>query len=136
MRLIVAATALLLASASAMAADCTHPTVIQLAPGATSATVESGAPSEMVDCYQVTASAGQLMSVTIAGDDSDAVFAVFAPGWEASCSAIGDCDVTGDQLSVDEATTWSDAAPASGAYLIVIDNSRSDAEYKLTVAIR
>ena len=137
MRFLLSALALLLGSAGgAMAADCGRPTTIQIDPGASSTTVASGPPSEMIDCYQVTAAAGQRLSVAIAGDENDAVFAVFAPGWQATCTALGDCDVNGDQLSDDEATTWSDSAPTAGAYLIVVDNSRSDAEYKLTVGVR
>jgi hypothetical protein len=135
MRLIMSATALLLVSSGAMA-DCNHPTPISAAPGAPESTVESDALPATIDCYQVTAQAGQQLSVTIAGSKNDAAFAVFAPGWTASCNAADDCDINGDQLSADAATNWSDAAPASGAYLIVIDNSLSDADYRLNVTLR
>ena len=117
-------------------ADCGHPTPISVAPGAADSTVESDTPTNALDCYQVAAEAGQVVSITVAGGRKDPVFAVFAPGWQASCTAVGDCDITGDQLGDDEATTWSDTAPSTGAYLIVIDNSRSDSDYRLSVELR
>jgi hypothetical protein len=120
----------LLASPDARA-DCNHPPVIN-----PNAPVETDAPTTTIDCYQVALPAGQRVSVAIAGAKNDAVFAVFAPGWTASCNAAEDCDVNGDQLSDDNVTRWLDTAPAAGAYLIVVDNSKSDADYRLTVELQ
>ena len=53
-------------------------------PGDPESTVESDALLATIDCYQLTAQAGQQISVAIAGTKNDAVFAVFAPGWKAS----------------------------------------------------
>jgi hypothetical protein len=131
MRLFLSAAALLLASSAAMA-DCGHPEMIQAVTDDVSATVPSGT----VYCYQVAAVAGQQVTLAVASDANDVVFAVFAPGWQVNCSAAGDCDVTGDQLSDDEVTTWSEIAANNGNYLIVIDNSRSDADYRLNVGIK
>ena len=129
MRFVMAAAVLLL-SASAALADCAHPETI-------SGTDISGtAASGVIYCYQMTAQAGQQMSLSVTSANGDVVFAVFAPGWQVACSTDGDCDVEGEQLSEDEATSWSDTAPRSGSYLIVIDNLRSDADYELTVDIR
>jgi hypothetical protein len=133
MRLIAPATALLLASSAAMA-DCNHPTRVGDAPG--EFTAESEATPATIDCYQVTAQAGQQLSVSLAGSNHDASFAVFAPGWQASCNAVDDCDITGDQLSPDAATDWTDKVSDAGAYLIVIDNAASDADYHLNVTLR
>ena len=138
MRLIAPTTALLLASLlapSAATADCNHPAAITVAHGAVESTVEADAPATTIDCYQLTAKSGQSIAVTIAGAKDDTVFAVFAPGWRATCDAADDCDINGEQLSADEAKTWSDTAPATGAYLIVIDNSRSDSSYQLNVEL-
>ena len=135
MRLIAPATALLVASCSIAMADCNHPTAISVARGASESTVEADAPATTIDCYQLAAKAGQEITVTVAGAKDDAVFAVFAPGWRATCDAADDCDINGDQMSADEAKTWSDTAPATGAYLIVIDNSRSDSSYQLNVEL-
>jgi hypothetical protein len=135
MRLTVLAAALLLASSSAMA-DCNHPTVIKVADGGGESTIEENAPSATVDCYQFTGAVGQRVAVELTGGSRDAVFAVFAPGWQATCDATEDCDIVGDQLSDDAATSWLETLWVAGNYLIVIDNSRSDADYRLNVELR
>ena len=38
-------------------------------------------------------------------------------------------------MSEDNQTSWDDELDATGVYLIVIDNSKSDAEYRLTVEL-
>ena len=135
MRLIVSAAALVVASSAALA-DCNHPTAIRLAAGASESTIEENAPGSTVDCYQFAATAGQQVSIELSGAKGDAVFAVFAPGWQASCDAAEDCDIVGDQLTEDQTTSWSDTVSATGAYLIVIDNSRGDGDYRLNVEFR
>jgi hypothetical protein len=128
----VSAAALLLASSSAMA-DCNHPTVIKIADGGSESTIEENAPSATVDCYQFAGTVGQRVSIDLSGAKGDAMFAVFAPGWQALCDTAEDCDIVGDQLSDDQTTSWSETLWASGLYLIVIDNSRSDTDYRLNV---
>jgi hypothetical protein len=135
MRLIVSAAALVMVSSAALA-DCNHPAMISVAPGASESTVANETPTSTVDCYQFLANAGQQVSVDIVGARGDAVFAVFAPGWQASCNEVDDCDVLGDQLSDDQTKSWSDTVEVSGAYLIVVDNSRSDADYRLNIEFR
>jgi len=135
MRFIVSAAALVMVSSAALA-DCSHPAMISAAPGANESTVDNDAPTATIDCYQFVANAGQQVWVDIAGGKGDAVFAIFAPGWQAVCDALDDCDVTGDQLSDDQVTSWSDKVAVAGAYLIVVDNSRSDLEYRLNVEFR
>ncbi|HVH78363.1 MAG TPA: hypothetical protein VM782_03150 [Stellaceae bacterium] len=123
------AAAVLLLSASAAFADCAHPETISASD--LSATAASGA----IYCYQVTAQAGQQINLSVTSANGDVVFAVFAPGWQVACTGEGDCDVEGEQLSEDEAKSWSDTAPSNGSYLIVIDNLRSDADYELAIDI-
>ena len=45
-------------------------------------------------------------------------------------------DIDGEALSEDDTKSWADTLPASGAYLIVIDNSRSDSDYRLNVVLQ
>ena len=132
MRFAVSTAALFLASSSAMA-DCRRPAAIGLASGARESTVEADAPSSTIDCYQFAGQAGQQVVIEISGGKGDAVFAVYGPGWEASCDAADDCDISGDLLGDEQTTKWSDTAPVTGAYLIVVDNSRSDTDYRLNV---
>jgi hypothetical protein len=135
MRFTLSAVALLLASPSAMA-DCKHPAAIGLEPGAHDSTVEADAPSTTIDCYQFAAKVGQQVVIEISGGKGDAVFAVYGPGWEASCDTADDCDISGDLLGDEQTTEWSDTASVTGAYLIVVDNSRSDSDYRLNVEFR
>lgn len=135
MRIALAAATLLLSGGSALA-DCNHPAQIAVTPGATESTAETDTPAATLDCYQVAAQAGQQLAVSLAGPKSDAVFAVYAPGWAASCNPEDDCDIAGDQLTADETRSWSGTVPVTGTYLIVIDNSRSDADYRLNVVLQ
>src|SRR5580704_4666217 len=135
MRIALAAAVFLLSRGAALA-DCNHPKLIEFGLGASAVTLNSGPPTETVDCYQVIGRAGQEMGVTLEGAEHDAKLALYAPGWQASCDSSGDCDVSGDLMSEENETDWSDQLAASGAYLIVVDNAKSDAEYRLTVELR
>jgi hypothetical protein len=135
MRIALAAVLLLVSGGTALA-DCNRPAPISVTPTASESTVETDAPTTTLDCYQVSGQAGQHLSVSISGDKSDATLAVFAPGWKASCNAAEDCDIDGDELTGEAAKSWSDLLPVTGAYLIVIDNSRSDSDYRLNVVLQ
>jgi hypothetical protein len=135
MRIALAAVLLLVFGGTALA-DCNRPTPISVTPTASESTVETDTPTTTLDCYQVAGQAGQHLSITISGDKSDATLAFYAPGWKASCNAAEDCDIDGDELTADEARSWSDVLPVTGAYLIVIDNSRSDSDYRLNVVLQ
>jgi len=135
MRIGSLAAALILAPAAAMAADCNRPAPIALAPGASSATIASGEPTGTSDCYQVAVRGDQVLTVSLDSETGDAAFALYAPGWTAKCDPAGDCEVAGDILSDDETRSWSDAVQGGGAYLIVVDNAKSDSDYRLTVKI-
>jgi hypothetical protein len=132
MRACILAAAVVLVSGAASAADCGNPAPIVFDPGSASVTI-AAPPSSTVDCYQVTARGNQHMTITVDNEADDAVLALYAPGWAVKCGATGACDLTGDLLSEDDTKTWSDTAEAPGAYLIVIDNSKSGADYELTV---
>ncbi len=130
------AVALLFLSGAAEAADCSHPLPIAFPPGTSIVTLDSGPPADAVGCYQLTARAGQKLTASVQTDDHAAFLELYAPGWRASCNASAECEVSGDLLSEDNETSWSDELETSGAYLIVVDNSRTDSEYKLTVELR
>ena len=63
------AAALLFASGTAEAADCSRPLLIAFPAGATTVTLDSGPPADAVGCYQLNASAGQKLTATIQTDD-------------------------------------------------------------------
>jgi hypothetical protein len=132
MRLLTLAVMAVLAASTGARADCNHPTPVQFASGASSASVASGPQTAAVECYRVDARAGQNMSVVVSGA-GNAVVAVYAPGWTTSCDSTGDCDITGDLLGDGDTADWSDDLAETGAYLIVVDNSRGGAAYQLDV---
>ena len=136
MRVPLAAVALFLVSSGAEAADCNHPLPIGFAPGQTSVTLPSGPPTGSVSCYQVNGTEGQELNITVKSAEKDAVLALYAPGWQASCDASGDCEINGDLLSDEGDTEWVDELEKTGLYLIVVDNSRSDAEYQMIVSLQ
>lgn len=129
------AAALVLVSGAAAAAECSKPTPIVFEPGSSSVTLE-GQPSSTTDCYQVTSRGNQVLSVTVDNANDDAVFALYAPGWAANCDGAGTCELTGDLLSEDDTKAWSDTVETAGAYLIVVDNSKSGSDYELTVEVQ
>jgi hypothetical protein len=135
MRSALAAVGLTLCSGTAFA-DCNSPAPIDVAAGAAESTVAADAPTTTLDCYQLNARAGEQLSITLDGARNDAVFTLLAPGWRAHCDAVDDCDIDGEALSEDDAKSWADPLPTSGAYLIVIDNSRSDSDYRLNVVLQ
>jgi hypothetical protein len=129
------AAALLLVSGAAEAADCNHPLAIAFPAGAATVTLNSGPLADAVGCYQLTARAGQKLTASVQDADHAAFLELYAPGWKATCNAAADCEVNGDLLSEDNQRSWEDELETTGIYLIVIDNSKSDAEYRLTVGL-
>jgi hypothetical protein len=127
--------ALFVVSGATRAADCNHPLPIAFPAGATTVTLASGPLADAVGCFQLTARAGQKLTATVQDADHAVSLQLYAPGWKATCNTAADCDVSGDLLSEDNETSWSDQLETSGAYLIVVDNSRTDAEYKLIVEL-
>jgi hypothetical protein len=136
MRICTLAAALLLAPAAAWAGNCNQPTTIQFPPNAASATIDSGPPTGTLDCYQIVGRTDQTLTLTLESASDDAVLALYAPGWSAKCNDAGDCELTGDLLSEADISDWSDKLEVSGAYLIVIDSSKSDSDYELTVEMQ
>jgi hypothetical protein len=135
MRSALAAIGLTLCAGTAFA-DCNAPATINVTGSAAESTVAADAPTTTLDCYKFSANAGEQVSIALDGVKNDAVFTLLAPGWRAHCDAVDDCDIDGEALSEDDTKSWADTLPASGAYLIVIDNSRSDSDYRLNVVLQ
>ncbi|HEY1797546.1 MAG TPA: hypothetical protein VGG57_15655 [Stellaceae bacterium] len=135
MRAWILAAALVLVAGAASAADCSRPTPVVFEPGSSSVTI-ANQESSSADCYQLTARGSQHLTITVDNAADDAVLALYAPGWAVKCDRDGACDLTGDLLSEDDTKTWSDIVEAAGAYLIVVDNSKSGADYELTVEMQ
>lgn len=129
------AAALVLVAGAARAADCSKPAPVVFEPGSASVTIANPGGSTS-DCYQVTTRSAQVLSVSVDNDNDDVSFALYAPGWAATCNAAEECDLQGDLLSEDDTKAWSDTVEAAGTYLIVVDNSKSAADYELTVELR
>jgi hypothetical protein len=132
MRAWALAAVLVLVSGAAGAANCNKPTPIVFEPGGSSVTIASPGGNTS-DCYQLAARSNQVLTVSVDNAADDAVFALYAPGWTVNCSAAEECELSGDELSEDDTKAWSDTLEATGAYLIVVDNSKSGADYELTV---
>ena len=129
--------ALLLAAGPAFAqANCGRPVAIQFAPGASSATVEGGAPRGSISCYTVTARAGQRMEVTISSVEDNGVFQIYAPGWTDRPGKGPDGKpLPGVEPSTD-AMRFAGVLPADGRYLIVAGSTRGGTTFMLQVAIK
>jgi hypothetical protein len=119
-----------------MAANCSQPAPIQFPPNAASVTIDSGPPTGTIECYQITARGNETLTLTLDSERDDAVFALYAPGWAAKCDAAGDCELSGDLLSEADINDWSDQLDVGGTYLIVVDSSKTDSDYQLTVAMQ
>ena len=63
MRIALAAAVFLLSGGTAMA-DCNHPKLIEFSPSANAVALNSGPPTEAVDCYQVIGRAGPVEGIT------------------------------------------------------------------------
>jgi hypothetical protein len=126
---------LVLVCGAAEAADCSKPTPIVVEPASGSVTIPSPGAST-ADCYQVTARTSQIMTIAVDNAGDDVSFALYAPGWSATCNAAEECDLQGDLLSDDETKIWSDSVEVPGTYLIVVDNSKSGDDYEITVEMK
>ncbi len=129
--------ALLLGTAPAFAqAGCGRPATIQFAPGASSATVEGGAPHGEISCYTVTARAGQRLEVTISSVENNGVFLIYAPGWTDKPGEGPDGKPLPGVGPGTDAMRFAGVLPASGRYLIVAGSTRGGTTFTLRVAIK
>jgi hypothetical protein len=99
---------------------------IRFAPGSSSATLKGGVVRGDRDVYVLEARAGQVMTVSIASRENNAVFQIVGPnGAELPRAREGD-----------DAMKWSGKLPRAGDYRIVVGGTRGNASYTLRVGIR
>ena len=95
---------------------------LSFAPGTDSGTVGGSVLLGATDRWYLTASAGQLMDVSVTSVEANSTFDVFAPDGTAMTAPA-------------ERTTWSGPLPQNGGYRIDVSPTRGNATYTMTVRI-
>ena len=95
---------------------------LSFAPGTDSGTVGGSVLLGATDRWYLTASAGQLMDVSVTSVEGNSTFDVFAPDGTAMTAPA-------------ERTTWSGPLPQNGGYRIDVSPTRGNATYTMTVRI-
>lgn len=130
----------LLAGLGPVAAADPVPTPIRVAPGRTSAEIESAAIRGEREFYAIDARAGQTMTVSISSLENNAVFQIWQPGARIGRDRDNLVTVDGRALpgagDMDDARRWSGPLPATGRYLVAVGGTRGNASFKLQVAVR
>jgi hypothetical protein len=140
MRSIGFVVALLLGIGSALAAEpVPTPKKFFFATGSTRGTAAGHVLRGARDLYSLTASAGQIMTVTITAPDDNAVFQLYEPGASIARDADGLLELTGKALhgaaDGEDATRWSGRLPRTGSYLISVGSTRGNARYSMDIKI-
>jgi hypothetical protein len=124
-------------STAAADAECGPPVAIRFAAGASAADLTDGIARGEIDCYTLTAGAGQRMTLLVGSVERNAVISVYPPGWKLSRDADQTWEIAGTALTgIGDTDRWSGPLPPRGQYLIVVGSSRGGAEYNLRVEIR
>ncbi|WP_295440611.1 hypothetical protein [uncultured Thiodictyon sp.] len=130
--------ALLLSPLTSLHAEGVHKT-IHFPRGQSATTVSDSVVRGDRDLYDITAKAGQTMTVKISSVENNAVFTLYQPGYRAT-TEDGIATINGATLDGagegDDAMRWQGTLPASGTYLIEVGGTRGNATYKLTVGIK
>jgi hypothetical protein len=140
MRFIAFVVAVLLGIGGALAAEpVPTPKKFFFATGSTRGTAAGHVLRGTRDLYSLTASAGQIMTVTITAPDDNAVFQLYEPDASITRDADGLLVLTGKALhgagEGEDATRWSGRLPRTGTYLISIGSTRGSARYSMDVKI-
>lgn len=107
-------------------------TDVKFPKGSTGTTIEGSVLRGDRDRYVLGARRGQVLDVSIASPEKNAVFAVYLPG----ANDKDPTDIKGSPLGKgEELRTLKAVLPADGRYLIVVGGTRGNADYKLTVNI-
>lgn len=113
--------------------------VIQFPKGQSSATLAASVVRGDTDRYDITANAGQTMTVSVSSKEKNAAFTIYQPGYR-TVVEDGVPTITGPTLAGagegDDAMKWTGPLPAAGKYLIEVGGTRGNASYKLTVTIK
>ncbi|WP_295387265.1 hypothetical protein [uncultured Thiodictyon sp.] len=130
--------ALLLSPLTSLHAEGVRKT-IHFPRGQSAATLSNSVVRGDRDRYDITAKAGQTMTVKIRSVENNAVFTLYQPGYQAK-TEDGMPMIEGAALDGagegDDAMQWQGTLPASGTYLIEVGGTRGNASYKLTVGIK
>jgi hypothetical protein len=137
-RALILTIALLLSPLTSLHAEGVRKT-IHFPRGQSAATLSGGVVRGDRDRYDITAKAGQTMTVGIRSVEKNAVFTIYQPGYRAT-TEDGIPTIVGATLAGagegEDAMQWSGTLPASGTYLIEVGGTRGNASYKLTVGIK
>jgi hypothetical protein len=91
------------------------------------------------DLYSLTASAGQVMTVTITAPDDNAVFQIYEPDTAIVRDANGVLEIQGKAMHGTEegsdTTRWSGRVPRTGTYLVTVGSTRGNARYSMDIKL-
>jgi hypothetical protein len=127
------------AAAAGAAEPVPTPKMIFFATGSSRGTVGGHVLRGARDLYSLKATAGQILTVTVAAPDDNAVFQIYEPGTLIGRDTDGLLQFTGKALpradDGDDTTRWSGRLPRTGTYLVVIGSTRGNARYSMDVKI-
>jgi hypothetical protein len=140
MRVLAFVLVLLLGTQSAFAVEpVPTPRKIFFATGSTRGTIGGHVLRGARDLYSLTAGAGQLMTLTLAAPDDNAVFQVYEPDTSVVRDVDGVLDFKGKPLlgagPAEDTTRWTGRLPRAGTYLIVVGSTRGNARYSMDIKI-
>jgi hypothetical protein len=137
--------------AAAQAADPTPPVAapamppvpkvrpIFFASGSSRGTIGGHVTRGKHDLYSLTATAGQIMSVTVTAPDDNATFQIYEPGTTVSRDAGGALEFKGQTLRAagegEITTRWSGRLPVPGTYLLEVGSTRGQARYSMDIRL-
>ncbi|MDB5100398.1 MAG: hypothetical protein JWM80_4819 [Cyanobacteria bacterium RYN_339] len=124
----------LLAAAPAWARG--EATPLKFAPGASSASVQGGAPQGLHAHYTLGARKGQKMKLRVSSTGNNAGIAIFLPGWTFDKDGYPSGKMLAGAGEKEDVSTWNGTLPASGTYLVDIGGRHGGTDYKLTVEIK
>ncbi|MBF0529779.1 MAG: hypothetical protein HQK55_11030 [Deltaproteobacteria bacterium] len=101
---------------------------LKFAPGTSEAVIRGAVIRGDQDIYEINASEGQTMEVSINALEDNAAFVLRAP------RSAGGKPLKGADEG-DDATQWKGKLPGTGVYRIEVGGTRGNAEYKLKVSI-
>ena len=146
-RLLLPGMVLLLSlSTAAQAADPTpvSPPVPKVRPiffasGSSRGTIGGHVMRGQHDLYSLTATAGQIMSITVTAPDDNATFQIYEPGTTVGRDADGALEFKGKVLRAavegEIATRWSGRLPVRGTYLLEVGSTRGQARYSMDIRL-
>ena len=138
MRVLAFVLVLLLGTQSAFAVEpVPTPRKIFFATGSTRGTIGGHVLRGARDLYSLTAGAGQLMTLTLAAPDDNAVFQVYEPDTSVVRDADGVLQFKGMPLqgATEDTTRWTGRLPRAGTYLVVVGSTRGNARYSMDIKI-